>query len=301
MQVGRDAERRTVRTLLSGARIGQSGVLVITGDAGIGKTSLLEYAAGCADGMRVLTVTGSEAERDLPYAGLAQLLRLTPAELDRLPAPQGQALGVALALRSGAGADRFAVGAGTVTLLTQSSEDQPLCLLIDDAHLVDRPSQEALAFVSRRLLADAVAVIATARTGEPCALVAPDLPQLALAGLDVVALRELLVQVDDSPASSELAARVFAATAGNPLAVVELARDRGRLLALPPGAPAPVPAALARVYSRRAVELDADALRAVQIAAAAGEDLLLITRACARLGVPVSALARGEEAGLLLI
>ena len=159
MLVGRDAEQHLLDALLAGARLGQSGVLVITGEAGIGKTALLDQVRAGAEDIRVLSVTGTETERDLPFAGLAQLLRITEADLIQLPPPQAEALGVALALWPGDTADRFAVGAGLLTLLTQRSEESPLCLLIDDAHQLDPPSQDALLFVARRLLADAIAMI----------------------------------------------------------------------------------------------------------------------------------------------
>ena len=298
MQVGRGPERRQVEALLSAARLGQSGVLVVTGEAGIGKTWLLRFAAERATNMRVLAITGSEAEQDLPFAGLAQL-RLSTADLDRLPSPQAQALGVALALRSGSGVDRFAVGAGLVTWTTQRSEQQPLCLLIDDAQLLDRPSQEALAFLARRLLADATALVATARTDASCALVAPDLPQLPLAGLDDQATRELLVQTVGDPPSPELVRRIFAVSGGNPLAITELAAEVDRLRRLPPEGPTPVSTALSRMYADRAASLGPQALTAAQIAAAAGEDLGLVSRACAAAGVPLAALVAAEGAGLL--
>ncbi|HEY7101310.1 MAG TPA: ATP-binding protein [Mycobacteriales bacterium] len=139
MLVGRDAERQAVDALVAGARLGRSGVLVLTGEAGIGKTSLLDYARSVATGARLLRVTGSEAERDVPFGGLAQLFRPTAADLDRLPPPQAQALGVALALRSGPVAERLAVGAAVLSLLVRWSEDRPLGLVVDDAHLLDRP------------------------------------------------------------------------------------------------------------------------------------------------------------------
>ena len=298
MHVGRGPERRQVESLLSAARLGHSGVLVITGEAGIGKTWLLRFAAERASGMRVLTISGSKAEQDLPFAGLAQL-RLASADLDRLPPPQAQALGVALALRSGSGVDRFAVGAGLVTWVTQCSEQQPICLLIDDAQLLDRPSQEALAFLARRLLADAAALLATARTNTPCALVAPDLPRLTLSGLDDQATRELLTQTPGDLPSPELVRRIFAISGGNPLAITELAVEADRLRRLPPESPTPIPTALSRLYADRAATLDPQALTAAQIAAAAGEDLGLVSRACTATGVPLAALTAAESAGLL--
>nr|WP_239579481.1 AAA family ATPase [Microlunatus panaciterrae] len=299
--VGRDREQQRIGALLAAARVGQSGVLVITGDPGIGKTALLEHAKRLTEDMVILTAVGTDAERDLPFAGLAQLLRLTATELERLPAPQAQALAVALALRSGQAVDRFSVGAGLLTLLTQRSEDRPLCLVIDDAHLVDRPSQEALVFVARRLLADAVALIVAARTGEPCLLVADDLPQLRLAGIDAVATRELVGADLGVLATAELSDRVFALSGGNPLAVRELVLERDRLLSLPPDAPGPLSAVLAGLYSRRAADLDPAAATALLVAAAAGEDLAVVRRACDVLGAPVAALADAEAAGLVSV
>lgn len=297
--VGRDWQQQRIRALIAAARVGQSGVLVVTGEAGIGKTALLDYAKSMTAGMTVLTVVGTDAEHDLPFAGLAQLLRVSAAELDRLPAPQAQALAVALALRVGGGVDRFAVGAGLLTLLTQRSEDRPVCLIIDDAQLVDRPSQEALAFVARRLLADAVAVIVAARVDEPCLLVADDLAQLRLTGLDRSATRTL---IDEGlRGSAEVAERIYQLSAGNPLAVLELVLQGERLLALPPGAPAPVPAVLARFYARRVADLEPAAVSALQVAATAGEDLVVVSRACEQLGVSVSALAFAEAAGLVAV
>ena len=176
-------ERHGLDALLAGARLGQSGVLIITGEAGIGKTALLDQVRASAEDIQVLSVTGTETERDLPFAGLAQLLRVTKADLAHLPPPQAEALGVALALSPGDTADRFAVGAGLLTLLTQRSEVAPLCLIIDDAHQLDPPSQDALLFVARRLLADAIAVIVAFREGEPCRLAGAGLPQLTLTGI----------------------------------------------------------------------------------------------------------------------
>ena len=126
---------RTSSVMVRRRRIGQSGVLVLTGEAGIGKTALLQEVAAAATGMTVLRVTGTEAEQNLPFAALTQLIRPTETDLERLPAPQAEALGVALALRGGSGVDRFAVCAATLSLLSQRSEEKPLALLVDD----DRP------------------------------------------------------------------------------------------------------------------------------------------------------------------
>jgi DNA-binding CsgD family transcriptional regulator/tetratricopeptide (TPR) repeat protein len=298
MLVGRDAERHLLDALLAGARLGQSGVLIVTGEAGIGKTALLDQVRASAEDIQVLSVTGTEPERDLPFAGLAQLLRLTKTDLAHLPPPQAEALGVALALSPGDAADRFAVGAGLLTLLTQRSEVAPLCLIIDDAHQLDPPSQEALLFVARRLLADAIAVIVAFREGEPCRLAGAGLPQLTLTGIGREATGAL-VRAELGEPGSRLVDQVIALSLGNPLAVRELIADPGALTASPAEFPRPLSVSLGQVYARRATELDPDALTAARCAAVAGHELAVVARTCDDLGVDVAALERAEAMGLL--
>jgi DNA-binding CsgD family transcriptional regulator len=298
--VGRDAERQAVDAVVAGARLGRSGVLVLTGEAGIGKTSLLEYAASVATGARLLRVTGSEAERDVPFGGLAQLFRPTAADLDRLPAPQAQALGVALALRSGAVADRLAVGAAVLSLLVRWSEECPLGLIVDDAHLLDRPSAEALAFACRRLLADPVFVLAAARPGEPGALLEAGLPTRTLTGLDLDGTGQLARERGVEVPAAALA-QVHRATGGNPLAVIALVAEPERLREVTPGAPVPVPTRIAAWFARRAAGLDPDAGRVLLLAAAGDGDLAAVARAAAALGLDVDRLAAAERAGLVTI
>jgi len=300
MLVGRDAERQAVDAVVAGARLGRSGVLVLTGEAGIGKTSLLEYAASVAGGTTLLRATGSEAEQDVPFGGLAQLFRATAADLDRLPPPQAQALGVALALRSGPVADRLAVGAAVLSLLVRWSEDRPLGLLVDDAHLLDRPSAEALAFACRRLLADPVFVLAAARLGEPGALLEAGLPTRTLTGLDLAGTGQLARERGaDVPAAA--LARVHRATGGNPLAVIALVAEPDRLREATPGAPVPVPARIAAWFARRAAGLDPDTHRVLLLAAAGDGDLAAVSRACTALGLDVDRLSAAERAGLVTI
>ncbi|MFZ0160765.1 MAG: ATP-binding protein, partial [Kineosporiaceae bacterium] len=240
MLVGRTSERRLIDGLVAGARVGRGGVLVLTGEAGIGKTILLDYAGSVAGEVRLLRAVGTEAEQDVPFGGLAQLLRPTPEELARIPAPQAQALGVALALRQGPVADRLAVGAGVLSLLVRYSEDRPLGVLVDDAHLLDRPSADALAFACRRFLADSVFVIVAARSNEPSPLTAAGLPELVVGGLDLAATAEVAMSQDagTTPQRSRLLHEV---TRGNPLAVLELAHDPAHSLSPAPGSPVPVP------------------------------------------------------------
>src|SRR5437588_4145793 len=137
MLLGREEERLALYRLLSEARDGTSAVLALVGEPGIGKTALLNHAAECARGMRVLRARGVESEAEVPFAGLAELLRPALAALDRIPEPQASALAGALALGPPSKQDRFAVGAATLSLLSAFAEDEPLAVLVDDAHLLD--------------------------------------------------------------------------------------------------------------------------------------------------------------------
>ncbi|MBB4912298.1 helix-turn-helix transcriptional regulator [Actinophytocola algeriensis] len=297
MLIGRDAERRMIEGLVAGARNGQGGVLVITGEPGIGKTTLLDHAAACAAGMRVLRAAGSEPEREIPFGALHQVLRPTLDRIDEIPAPQAQALSAALALRPGTTGDRFAVGAATLSLLCRFAEDQPLAILLDDLPLFDRPSAAALTFTARRLVADPIVLLATSRTSD-----APDvrdqLPQLPLAGIDLTAAGELVSSHSAVPVSPERVARLHRATAGNPLALVELA---GAAPDASPAAPLPVPAALADAFAARARSLGRHGRAALTVAAVVGTDLRVISRACQLLDVGVEALGEAEDAGLIRI
>src|SRR4029079_15388454 len=142
MLLGREEERLALDRLLAEAREGRSGVLALFGEAGIGKTALLEYAVERAAGMQVLRARGVESEADVPFAGLAELLRPALGTIERIAAPQAQALAGALALGPAKAQDRFAIGAATLSLLSASAEDRPLALFVDDAHLLDRSSAE---------------------------------------------------------------------------------------------------------------------------------------------------------------
>src|SRR5688572_17423802 len=286
MLVGRDRERKLIDGLMSAARVGQSAVLVLTGEVGIGKSALLEDAAASAAGMRLLRATGTESEAGVPFGALLQLLRPALVHLGRIPAPQAEALGSALALRPGTGGDRFAIGAATLSLLSRFAEDQPVAVLVDDAHLLDRPSAQALVFAARRLTADPVAFLAAVREGLPSPMTEAALPILHIGGLSPAAAAELITSTGRRP-DGRLAAQLYEATGGNPLALLELGDDIATMETLPPGAPVPVPARLARAFAGRADRLSAPARTALLTAAAGGSDLLLIARACRLLDIDV--------------
>jgi hypothetical protein len=156
--VGRDAECGRITRLLRAARLSRSGVLVLLGEPGIGKTALCTWALQQADAMGVVTARGVESEHDIPYAALAELCAGPLSHLDRLPTPQARALDGALGHRGSAPQDRFAIGAAVLSLLSAAAEQRSMLVLVDDAQWLDRSSTDALLFAARRLREDGVAM-----------------------------------------------------------------------------------------------------------------------------------------------
>src|SRR4051812_38648322 len=183
MLLGRGRECQALDELLAAAREGRSGSLAIVGEVGIGKTTLLEWASGRADGMRVLRARGIESEAQVPFAGLFELLRPALGYLDRIPEPQADPLAGALALRPARAGDRFAIGAATLSLLAAYAEDSPVAVLVDDAQWLDASSADALRFAVRRLVADPIAIVMCVRDGVPSLVDDSDVPALRLGGL----------------------------------------------------------------------------------------------------------------------
>jgi hypothetical protein len=184
----RHGERAVLDGVLDQARGGSSAVLVVRGEPGIGKTALLDYAAGRAVGFRVVRAWGVESEMELAFAGLHQLCVPMLGRLDQLPGPQRDALAVAFGMREGPAPDRFLVGLAVLSLLAATAEDQPLACLVDDAQWLDRASVQCLAFAARRLLAEPVAVIFAARQPDDRDELA-GLPGLTVTGLGDVDAR----------------------------------------------------------------------------------------------------------------
>src|SRR5450755_323364 len=189
---GRRDECAVLDVLLDGARNGQSGVLVLRGEAGVGKTALVEYAIESAAGLTVLHAAGCEAEVELAFAALHQLCAPVLDRLDGLPGPQRNALATTFGLSAGAVPDRFFVALAVLGLLSEAAEKRPLLCVIDDAQWLDRASAQALAFVARRMLAERVVMLFAAR--EPSDLLA-GLPELVLEGLGAADARALLASV----------------------------------------------------------------------------------------------------------
>ncbi|GAA2370103.1 hypothetical protein GCM10010170_071000 [Dactylosporangium salmoneum] len=222
---GRHDECQAIDELTATVRTGLSATLVLVGEAGIGKTRLLEHAAGAAADLRVARVVGVEPERRLAYAALHRLLRPYLDRIDRLPGPQRDALAGAFGLVAGVQADRFLVGLAVLTLLADVARSLPLVCLVDDAHWLDPETVAVLAFVARRLHADSVGVLIAARD-EPGLMPALDgLPTLTVAGLPSQAACDLLAQAAPGRIAPPVAARMVAETRGNPLALIELTAE----------------------------------------------------------------------------
>ncbi|MFZ0043533.1 MAG: AAA family ATPase [Solirubrobacteraceae bacterium] len=297
MLLGREHERRGIERALAQARAGISSTLALIGEPGIGKTSLLEWAQERANGMQILRVRGVQSEAEIPFGSLLELLTPALDALRRIPPSRAAALETALALRPGKAEERFAVGAATLSLLAAHAEDHPVLVMVDDAQWLDGSSAQALLFAFRRLVADPVAVLITVREGEPSFLDGADLPTSRLSGLTGDQARTLLPEL-----SNEQARRLHHATAGNPLALLELAGDAPERAMAPADAPVLVSARIARAFLRRADGLSARARAALLLAAISDTgELAMLGRAAASLGVDLTALTEAETSGLVTI
>ena len=297
MLLDRLPERAALSELLDAARAGRSGVLVMRGEPGVGKSALLEYAIESAAGLRVAQVAGVESEMELAFAALQQLCAPMLDKLRGLPDPQRAALGVAFGLSTGAAPDRFLVGLAALSLLSEVAEQQPLLCVIDDAHWLDRASAQALAFVARRLLAEPVALVfATREPGEEYR----GLPELLVGGLRDGDARDLLSSVIRGPLDERVRDRIIAETRGNPLALLELPRGVPGVPGLSelPG----LPGRIEDSFRGRLEVLPAATQRLMLVAAAepAG-DPALVWRAAERLGIGLEVVAPAADTGLLVI
>jgi DNA-binding CsgD family transcriptional regulator len=299
---GRRDECAVLDRLLDGARAGRSGALVLEGEAGVGKTALLDHAIASASDLRVLRAVGVESEMELAFAALHQLCAPVLDRLERLPAPQRDALLTTFGLRAGPVPDRFLVGLAVLSLLSDVGDERPLMCVVDDAQWLDRASAQCVAFVARRLLAESVVMLFAAR--EQSDLFA-GLPELLVEGLRAADARSLLVSVIPGRLDEGVADELLAETRGNPLALLEL--PRGLTAAQLAGGFA-LPGALS--LSGRIEESFANRLEALPVEtqrlllAAAAEplgDRALLGRAAERLGVTGAALEPAESAGLLKI
>jgi DNA-binding CsgD family transcriptional regulator len=301
---GRRTECAALDRLLETARGGHSGVLVVRGEAGIGKSALLEYTLEAASEFHVTKAAGVESEMELPFAGLHQLCATLLDRLDRLPPPQRDALGTAFGLTSGTRPDRFLVGLAFLSLLSDASDQEPLLGLIDDAQWLDQSSAQVLAFVARRLKAESIALVFAEReAGELDALAG--LPELRLEGLSDVHARELLGSVVSGPLDERVAERIVAETAGNPLALLELPHESSQA-ELAGGftvtSALPLPSLIEESFRERVERLPDESQRLLLLAAAEPMgDPALLWRAAVRLELGPDAAAPAEAADLLTL
>ena len=315
---GRRTECAALDRLVAAVRAGQSRALVLSGEAGIGKTTLLEYLSERASGCRVARAAGVGTEMELAFAGLHQMCAPMLDHLDGLPGPQRDALASAFGLRAGAAPDQFLVGLAVLSLLSDVAEEQPLVCLVDDFQYLDHASAQTLAFVARRLLAESVALVFAARqpfaesttqSGAGCQWL-QGLPELPVRALNDADARSLLDSVLRGPVDARVRDRIVAEARGNPLALRELpsgltpeqlAGGFGWPVAgwCPGGA---ADKSLEDLFVRRLESLPVYSRRFVLTAALEPVgDATLLWDAAARLGVPVDAAAVAEAAGLIEI
>jgi DNA-binding CsgD family transcriptional regulator len=300
--LGRKRERDVLDRLLDGVRAGRGGVLVMHGEAGVGKTALLEYAVEAGPEFRIARTVGVEAEMELPFAAVQQLCSPFLDVRERLPQPQHDALDVAFGLRTGPAPDRFLVGLAVLGLLAEAAEEQALACAVDDAQWLDSASARTLAFVARRLVAEKIALVfATRELGETLS----GLPELQVAPLEHRDARALLDSVLPARLDERVLERIVAETRGNPLALLELPRGLSPTqLAGGFGLPttAPLSAGIEDGYTRRLAKLSSDARRLLLVAAADPVgDPALVWRAAERLGISQSAADTVESEQLLAL
>jgi DNA-binding CsgD family transcriptional regulator len=293
----RRAERGVLDGLVQAVRAGESRVLVVHGEAGVGKTALLQYLADRASRCRVLRVVGVQSEMELVFAGLHQLCAPLLDRLGVLPGPQQEALRTAFGMSAGPAPDRFLVGLAVLGLLAEAAAERPVVCLADDAQWLDRASAQALAFVARRLEAESVGLVFSVRVvdGELAML-----PQLQVKGLPERDARALLDAALTGPVDARVREQIVAETRGNPLALLELPRAATPThLAGGFGLPGALPGRIEDSFRRRVEVLPAQTRRLLLLAAADPTgDPVLVWRAAGRLGIGALAAGPAAEAGL---
>lgn len=297
---GRADECADLSRLVSDARSGTSGVLVLRGEAGVGKSALLDYTAEVATGFRVVHVAGVEADMELAFAALQQLCAPILNHLEALPVPQREALDVAFGLRAGPVPDRFLVGLAVLSLIAAAAEERPLLCVVDDAQWLDQVSVQTLGFVARRLLADPVVLLFAVRDR---ADVLSGLPDLTVGGLADADARDLLESVMIGGVDPLVRDRIVTETRGIPLAIVEVPNSvsaaelaGGFWIAGKRSSSS----AIEGDFGRRIEALPEDTRRLLLIAAAEPlGDAALFARAADRLGIAIEALTPAEAAGFI--
>jgi AAA ATPase domain len=300
--LGRRSECEALDQLVASVRAGRSRALVLRGEAGVGKSALLEYLMRRATGSGIAWAAGVESEMELAFAGLQQLCAPFADRFERLPGPQRDALDAAFGLRDGEAPDRFLVGLAVLSLLSDVAEERPLVCVVDDAQWLDGASAQALAFVARRLGAESVGLVFAVR--EPAGeRHFGGLAELVVRGLDDAHSRELLEAVVAGPLDERVRDRIVSETRGNPLALVELPRGR-RAAELAGGfgfADGPTLSGRIEESFRERLAALSPSTRLLLLVAAAEPlgDPLLVWRAAGRLEIGGDAAAPGAEADLV--
>ena len=300
--VGREYERAALRTLTADVRNGASRVLVIHGDAGIGKTALLDDLAGGEHRVSIARLVGAEAEADLPFAAIQRLTSPYLSAEISIPGPQRGALAIAIGLEAGPPPDRLLVGLSVLSLLSEMARIRPLLVLVDDAHWLDQESIDALALVARRLRDEAVGMIICRRT-EQSVPAFDGFPDLSVGGLRQPDALTLLGRIVKRPLQQRISSQIITATAGNPLALIDLAQELSThqlvsLTLLPE--PLPIGSHLEAHYLQQTQALGTDVQTWLLLAAAEPMgDPAYVAGAAAVLGIDVNA-ADLAEAGQLV-
>jgi DNA-binding CsgD family transcriptional regulator len=301
--LGRHIEREMLSGVVAAAKAGRSQVLVLRGEAGIGKTALLDHLIERATGCTVARAAGVESEMELPFAGLHQLCGPYLDRLGTLPPAQRAALGTIFGLRRGTAPDRFLVGLSVLTLLSGVAAERTLICVVDDAQWLDLASAAALEFVARRLAAERVAMVLAVRTTDEQPKLA-GLPELMVRGLSTADAAALLESAVTGPLDPRVRERVLAESHGNPLALLELPRGLPAAEFAFGGATGdgadPLIHRLERGFMRQVEPLPQQS-RLLLLAAAAEPvgDIPLLWRAAQRLGIGPAAAAAAEAAGLI--
>jgi DNA-binding CsgD family transcriptional regulator/tetratricopeptide (TPR) repeat protein len=282
--LGRAAECEALDRLLLDVRASRSAVLVLHGEAGVGKTALLHYCARQASDFRIASVAGVECDMELPFAALQQLCASMLGRSDTLPVHQQTALRVAFGQSSGDAPDRFRVARAALGLLGEVAAERPLLCVVDDAQWLDAASAQVLGFVARRLMAESVAIVFAVRD-RPDQLGFAALPELAIGGLPTAEARALVASAVSGGLDAGVRDRLIAETRGNPLALLELTREAA------PGGLGLVPAQelserIEQSFLQRLERLP-EAARTLLLVAASEPvgDPVLLWRAAERLGI----------------
>ncbi len=299
---GRAKECAVLDRMVAEVRSGQGRALLIRGDAGVGKSALLDYVVERSTGCGVTRATGVESEMELPFAGVHQLCAPMLDFRDRLPVPQREALAVAFGHSLGSPLDRFLVGLAVLSLLATASQDRPLVCVVDDAQWLDQVSAQTLTFISRRLFAERIGVVFSVR--EPATGSAwRGLPELVVGGLADEDARALLDSVVPGRLDERVRDRIVAETRGNPLALLEL--PRGLTAAeiaggfMRPDA-RPLWSRIERSFALRVGSLPSPTQKVLLTAAAEPVgDVTLLLRATKLLDLSMSAVVPAEAAGLI--